>query len=804
VVFLGSDNKMSINPLRFAQSLLICSFIASAAMIGGCSGDDGQDGADGAPGLPGQDGQDGQPGTQGPPGPPGPIASAIPIESCDTCHSAGSAFSAANNHAVTGIATVSNVAFAVVGDPATGDLVVTYNLKIDGVNSEVYTNLQSDYRTNGVDRFDDMDSVLTGGAAGNYTITITGGAANAAENSRYLFRVRNLATGLRAVVVADYPAAPRVDLASNQSCANCHGETGVFTIHGGGYATPAGYQQCTVCHANSYIDGRDPANPAEGMGRGRFFRVIHGVHGAHQTYTDEIFDGASVRPSGHYEFDATHIYNTTYPTYMANCSVCHDSEASLAVVNELPVGDGCFSCHESMDSWAPLFEAPGGAGFHLAFDESEDCGACHGVLSTAPEYVAGFHNGIRTERAGIIWNGEDTSVTEGERFVWTIDGVVDNGATLAITWSASYDTVGVNPCNATVGPGAPVFDGDDAGNLAIRYLWLQGEDPILNTAGDPGQAVGVNLSTTNTTCAGNVATTTIPVSRVAGATKGRIALMGKPRVASVTGTGTMQVRVPTPVFDFMVGTGTEVNRRVLVNTKEKCLKCHVGSMYQHGGDRVDNVEACLVCHNSASNDKYVREEMGVDASEAYDGRVGQTFEMKSMLHKIHTAGTDAAFQTRYYGGLAIGGAPIAIYRGRGIYYWGLEEPANWPDPVADACVRTNGTAGQWVYGADRTVDGNCQPHNFHTPTYPRRANDCGACHVAGFDQIPDARYAMATTLDPGEEPWTNQLDDVLQGASSASCTTCHSSSDARAHANQMGWVPQVFENGRQDIIDEAN
>jgi len=289
------------------------------------------------------------------------------------------------------------------------------------------------------------------------------------------------------------------------------------------------------------------------------------------------------------------------------------------------------------------------------------------------------------------------------------------------------------------------------------------------------------------------------VNRVTGATKGRIALMGKPRVVSVTGTGTMQVRVPTPVFDFMVGTGAEVNRRVLVNTKDQCLKCHVGSMYQHGGDRVDNIEACMVCHNSASNDKYVREDMGVDASEAYDGRVGQTFEMKSMLHMIHTAGLGPRSD-----GLEIGGKPIAIYRGRGIYYFGLEEPANWPDPVADACVRTNGTAGQWVYGADRTVDGNCQPHNFHTPTYPRRANDCGACHVAGFDQIPDPTKAMATTLDPGEEPWTNQLDDVLQGASAAACTTCHSSSDARAHANQMGWVPQAFENGRQDIIDEAN
>jgi hypothetical protein len=309
----------------------------------------------------------------------------------------------------------------------------------------------------------------------------------------------------------------------------------------------------------------------------------------------------------------------------------------------------------------------------------------------------------------------------------------------------------------------------------------------------------VSLSTSNTTCASNVATTTITPARVTGATKGRLALMGKPRVVSITGTGTMQVRVPSPVYDFIVGTGAKApDRRMIVDTQEKCLKCHVGSLYQHGGDRVDNVEACLVCHNSASNDKHVRLGMGVNDSEAYDGRVGQTFEMKSMLHMIHTAGLDPRSD-----GLEIGGKPIAIYRNRGIYYWGREEPANWPDPVADACLRGT-TPGLWVSGADRTVSNACQPHNFHTPTFPRRGNDCGACHVAGFAQIADPTKAMATTLDPGVAPWTNQLDDVLQGARAAACTTCHSSGDVKAHANQMGWVPQAFPNGRQDIIDEAN
>ena len=73
--------------------------------------------------------------------------------------------------------------------------------------------------------------------------------------------------------------------------------------------------------------------------------------------------------------------------------------------------------------------------------------------------------------------------------------------------------------------------------------------------------------------------------------------------------------------------------------------------------------------------------------------------------------------------------------------------------------------------------------------------------------IPDQDKAVATTLDAGTidagttNVWKNQLDDTLQGASAAACTSCHQTTDARGHAYQNGWTPQTFENGRQTIID---
>jgi hypothetical protein len=78
-----------------------------------------------------------------------------------------------------------------------------------------------------------------------------------------------------------------------------------------------------------------------------------------------------------------------------------------------------------------------------------------------------------------------------------------------------------------------------------------------------------------------------------------------------------------------------------------------------------------------------------------------------------------------------------------------------------------------------------------------------ACHTDDFAVMPDQSQAMATTLDAGVAPWNNQLDDVLQGAPSAACTSCHQGSAAAGHANQNGWTPQVFPEGRQTIIDSA-
>jgi OmcA/MtrC family decaheme c-type cytochrome len=496
---------------------------------------------------------------------------------------------------------------------------------------------------------------------------------------------------------------------------------------------------------------------------------------------------------------------------MTNCSVCHDSQAKLDVVNDMAVtGPNCLSCHGSMESWD---FAGSGLAFHEVYTEATDCQECHrtGADAAAPELVtvADFHNGLATERAGVIWNGVDTSVVEGDKIDMQITGVSYNAdkTQMSITWTAKYNAVSVNPCNTTPAAGAPAFHAIPAfgttnrNNFSVLRSYAQGDDFSIGLGTSPGQPSSVTLSTTAgangyTTCSGNVATTTLTVETPpAGATRAIVALQGKPWVLAVNpadADGVMQVRALTPTREFMVGTGAAPTalRRPIADT-EQCVKCHVGSLYQHGGNRVDNVSMCVICHNSASSEQNVQVGMGVDKTDSYDGLNGQTYEFKTMLHAIHSSGHE-------------GQKPIVIYRSNGIYAWAPDVSLlrNWK---AGAACKTSPTLtennGNIVFGSSPET---CRVHNFHIPTYPRALNDCGACHKAGFDQVPDQDKAVATTLDAGAAPWPNQLDDVLQGSGAAGCTSCHQDSASKGHAYQNGWVPQTFENGRQTILDEAN
>lgn len=772
--------------------LLTACLLAGTLALAGCSGDDGDDGAPGKSayqiavdnGFTGteQEWLDSLQGGQA-------VFTSTPREACNVCH---------GNTGLAEVETVhdfgvGNLEVLNVNPTAVGaDLVVTFNVRFNGANRGGYNTVDRQYRLDGttLNRVTLAGTLIASAIAEDpqntdlnvtqFTLTIPGAAT--VTNSRFLFRIvdsasLSTAADRRIIVTFDYPASPVVDVLGDVACAKCHGSLG----QGFHYGYPVGGgKACVVCH-----DAVNTTYP-------RYYPMIHGIHNSH------------LMPTGEFQLFSNHVppqlvetYSIGFPSYMQNCSLCHTTPEALAVTNAEPVTfDFCMTCHQNFNGFGT---ADFGGVNHANFTAATDCSVCHnGTIAFATH--AGAHNAnsvaVATDRGGLVWDGVDLSVTQGARVEIQFTGVTRSGNNLAINWGVTVDGNPADPCNTVVGPNAPTFQS----GFSILKAFFQGDDLINANNGNaaPGQANSTNLNFTagtgNTVCAGTTATTTVPLTAAEALLTGkaRIGLQGRPTLTVPTPGGTtptqnILVRAKSPVYDFDLATGAAATPRRLVVDNQKCIDCHLGSLYQHGGNRIDNEELCIMCHNEASSEQNRREEIGVDASEAYDGKAGQTYGFKTMLHAIHATG--------------VRGTPIVFYRNNGIYAFAGSETLlrNWP-----------GTGAQTVFGSNPSGTnpaGTTRTHNFVTAHFPRRINDCAACHVDDFNRMPNPTTAMATTVHAGAPPYDNQLDDALEGVTAAACGSCHSSTVSfeqnalKAHFYSNGWTPQVFPEGRQTIIN---
>ena len=777
------------------RNSLVRLFAVLALTASACSGEDGANGAQGPVGPAGADGANGADGADAP---AAPAVLQAQAESCVVCHAAGNDAGLDVSHALSGQVAVSTPVVSTVDTNADGvadDVVVKFNVKVDGANATGFTLSPSAYRYSaptaaGFARATAAVTVVDDGA-GNYTATLAGMVAIAGElPTSYMVRVSD-AAGRRATAVAASPAGVGRDLVSDASCINCHGNN-VFTSGSHHSANPQGVGACLVCHSRFDSQSRGKAGD-------RLTAYVHGIHNSHNMGEKTVGtgDAAVVKPAGVYaRNDSTNKNNwfeVSFPGNMTNCASCHDSDARLTAIMAAPVSwSTCMSCH---DGWNGFKNTAEGArfDFHRGMVSTNDCTVCHKdnylAFATVGE-VHGTRPDVMTERNGLLWKGVDQSIVEGARIEMQVVAVEAAGAgsELRVKWTAKQDGVAVDPCNADITTGPLFFnakaDADKKianSNFSVLRAYAQGNDWVNAGVGtSPGQpASATNVTAANTTCDAEYVATTVAKVDATTAEKGIVGLQGKPQVWFADAGRAIQVRSKSPTREFVVADGSEpaAKRREIVSI-DKCLACHPGTLYQHGGNRVDSIELCVMCHNPASSEQNVRESMGVTAAEAYDGKAGQTYDLRYMIHAIHSAGET--------------GAPLVYYRSHGIYLWGDHDTAattpNWP-----------GTGNQLVYGSTDVQ----KTHNFHAVTYPRPLNDCQACHINNSEKsVPDGTMSVGITVNSGASV-SDQLDDVLMGPVAATCTSCHAGGPTRAHAYSFGWTPSLIEGGREGLIGAA-
>lgn len=777
--------------------LLAIGLLATALMLGGCS-----------------DGSDGPPGPPGPPGDPAVVSPTTAVDTCVVCHGDASVFSAAENHdAYISRAANWNV-ISVVADDVTSTVVIQAEIEepFDALDFTTVVNVRA-MRLVG----DVLTSTNNAGTAavvvnedtGVHEITITIDPTGdpladppvlptlagwtAAQDVTWRVRLNPGVTFPEAAIVA-YQNNRVMTPVSDQACVNCHGDN-VFVNARGNYISAAtttafgdvrrlmdgsrtyhfsayGVESCVMCHGN-----------AAGAHGDRLMYYAHGIHQSNKV--NKINTEA-----GSLEVKAGWFYSVRYPGDNQNCSACHMSDADLAFVLEEPVSRAfCGSCHGErggrivgaanvvMDWDSFTWSSAPIETLHRGLAPLANCATCHDG-ATARETVGEFHIGFNPE------------LEAAENIAIEITGVTANGLAnpFTFTWEAfnPNTTVLYNACNDNVANG-PVF----LGQFAARIAYYQGDDIAnvgVGTYGQPGATT--NMTAANTTCdVDGVATTTLNFHAGAVAERAQLTFDGRPRV-NIPGFANQQARVPVPSYSFMVADGAANQRRQIVDTN-KCIACHLGNMYRHGGGRNDNIESCIACHNPSATDQGVREGLGIDASNSYDGKNAESFSMAYNMHAVHGVGESSAF--------------YIVYRNRGLYGYGGPDtdPRNWP---VDANGNPTAYApGQLVFGSDPPTN---ITHYLKKVNFPNRLNNCTACHIDGSYGIPDQSKALAISVDSGVSG-ADQTDDRLMSPASAACMSCHQSSNSaeqaalRGHASQFSWEPQVIEGGKQAVLEAA-
>ena len=756
--------------------LLMCSiFLIVPLLFLGCgSGDSGAVGATGATGPAGAAG-----GT----GPAGEDLTASPTpEACSVCHR-----SVATTHAQTGVVTVGSIASALNEG---GDLVATFNIKVDGLNSDIFAKYRvyvnhdnaavvdpSVYITPFVRETITDNITIVSNGSGNYTATVP--PAVVIDNSNYLFILRDSTTALMATANVQFGAAHLRDLVSKEGCAGCHGPYPARSAKFSHYAV--GGSECQICHSqqtgrNIGIISKNDAGVRVESAQKFGTNLVEYIHGIHKS--------ASM-PDGEYYRTLTgtgpeQVYKIGFPSDMKNCKVCHTTTAQLAAAASAPVSYHlCMSCHQKWDGFVDqngdkIFAADN---FHRTFGMTTSCMTCHVELPARNE-AADFHDSFESadSHSNSFYRGTDISFDNPNNVGFAITGVTKSGDNVTFTWTASRNGSAVDPCNTDTA--GPTFRG-----LGAYLAYGKGDDWVNeNVSNTPGQPAGSrNLFTSlATTCASNVATST--GLRIAAGTayadKVLLAIGGKAMdnvavtIGSTPTTRQFFVRVPSPTYAFSLADGAAAAARRNVVNRAKCLSCHRGTLYQHGGDRVDNPQLCVICHNPSAGDKHNRKDRfqivnadgTVNREATYDGKSNETFDFRNLLHSIHGA------EKR--------DNPIVIYRSRGIYAFATGDaakPTGWPDD------------GVTIYGSQ---NGSTIAHVWTVVHFPQPANKCTACHDAGTYEAPDQTKAAPLTVEPGTS-WSSQSDDVVIGPTAAACTACHATSVNRSHALHEGYMANV-------------
>jgi OmcA/MtrC family decaheme c-type cytochrome len=165
-----------------------------------------------------------------------------------------------------------------------------------------------------------------------------------------------------------------------------------------------------------------------------------------------------------------------------------------------------------------------------------------------------------------------------------------------------------------------------------------------------------------------------------------------------------------------------------------CNQCD-GYLSLHGGNRNNETQVCVICHNANATDINRRPD---DPDDTADGKVEETIDFKHMIHAIHGA----------------------QFREDGIVVFGFGDTE----------------------------------HDFshvHLPNGSENLKNCGGCHIidpdtdVGAFELPLDPNVQTTTVSTGDNAADPDDDTDITPIASV-CSSCHDSTVAKTHMAENG------------------
>lgn len=533
------------------------------------------------------------------------------------------------------------------------------------------------------------------------------------------------------------------EIVTTPSCNQCHDD---LAMHGG---VRKNTNECVLCHnpGNTSLNGESLDLKV----------MIHKIHDG--ASLPSVLSGTPYVLIG-YRGSTNDFSNVVFPQDIRNCTKCHDPSnpdtPQAGRYETRPTIAACGSCHDNVNF------AQGKAGGHPGGVETDnsECTVCHAENSVAGS-VAESHVIAQKVAAANYQYNIISALNTGP------------GQKPVITFSVTNPNNNNQPYNLATDPS---FKAGGA-RLAIDIGWTTpgypNEYSNFESGNTPGQPVEItvdNGGTLNAQDNGNgtyTVTSPVPIPASAIGT-GVVAMEGHPN-GDYDGSGNYATAIPvTSVVKYVAITDATPQPPVapsqIVSFSQGCEKCHSHNdgLAMHGGNRVDNLAVCVICHNPNATDLGMRPTdpdkiaNGVNTA-AVDGLEQRTIDFKRHIHAIHAS---------------------------------MESPSG-PAFRAEPWI---------IYGYHNSVN------NFGDLRFPGTLSDCNICHVNNSYEPPLPGGVMGSTVDTHvtvaqSNPFGAHLFYGPTGSTAsvpaqatfaritptaAACSACHDTALAKAHMEQNG------------------